>query len=104
MVATKYCTNWVAEPRLLSGSDTLVALRVLSADKSSKRKDEIADLFIPSKLDSLVSTTHSPAHQNLLTIKDHFMEEGSNGSHLCTIFQLAGPSVASMSHDELRQI
>ena len=99
-------TVWLARDRRpeSSGSDTLVALRVLSADKSSKNKDEIADFFVPSKLDSLASATHSPTHQNILTIKDHFIEEGPNGSHLCTISQFAGPRVAFMSHDEVRSL
>ena len=97
-------TVWLARDQRpeSSGSDTLVALRVLSADKSSKPKDEIPDLVVPSKLDSLASAAHSPTHRNLLTIKDHFMEEGPNGTHLCIVSQFAGPNVASMFHDETR--
>ena len=99
-------TVWLARDRRpeSSGSDTLVALRVLSADKSSKHKDEIADVVVPSKLHSLATAAHSPTHQNILIIKDHFMEEGPNGSHLCTISQFAGPSVAYMSDDEVRSL
>ena len=97
-------TVWLARdqrPQSLA-SETLVALRILSAKKSSKPKDEIPDLAIPLKLDALASASHSTARYNLLPIKDHFMEEGPNGTHLCTVSQFAGPSVFSMSYPEFR--
>ena len=97
-------TVWLARDQRpqSSASDTLVALRVISADQSSKPKDEIPDLIIPSKLDAFVGALRSPARHNLLTVKDHFMEEGPNGTHLCIISQFAGPSVASMSRTPIR--
>jgi len=73
-------TVWLARdqrPRS-SASDTLVALRVISADESSKPKDEIADLVVPSKLDALASASNNPARHSVLPIMEHFMEEGPN--------------------------
>ncbi|KAF8345533.1 hypothetical protein F5887DRAFT_167103, partial [Amanita rubescens] len=46
-------TVWLARD---SASETLVALKVLSADKSSKPKDEIAELSVSLKLDALIAS------------------------------------------------
>jgi serine/threonine-protein kinase SRPK3 len=92
-------TVWLARDQRpqSSVSATLVALKILSADQSCKPKDEIPDLVFPPKLGAFASASHSPARDNVLTLKDDFMEEGPNGMHLCTVSQLAGPSVASVS-------
>ena len=42
-----------------SASKTLVALKVLSANESSKPKDEIAELSISPKLDALIASIHT---------------------------------------------
>ena len=88
-------TVWLARD---STSKTLVALKVLSADKSAKPKDEIPELSISLKLDALIaSDAHNPACDSIQTIKDSFIVEGPNGTHLCLVSQLAGPSVFAMS-------
>jgi serine/threonine-protein kinase SRPK3 len=87
-------TIWLARD---SVSGTLVALKVLAAFKSTKPKDEIEELIIFRKLDSLIASTHNAARHNIQMIKDSFMEEGSNGTHVCLVSELAGPSVYAMS-------
>jgi serine/threonine-protein kinase SRPK3 len=86
-------TIWLARD---SVSGILVALKVLAAFKSTKPKDEIEELIISRKLDSLIASTHNPARHNIQTIKDSFIEEGPNGTHVCLVSELAGPSVYAM--------
>ncbi|KAF8332972.1 kinase-like domain-containing protein [Amanita rubescens] len=87
-------TIWLARD---SVSGILVALKVLPAYKSTKPKDEIEELVISQKLDALIASTHHAARHNIQTIKDSFIEEGPNGTHVCLVSELAGPSVRVMS-------
>jgi serine/threonine-protein kinase SRPK3 len=87
-------TIWLARD---SVSGILVALKVLPAYESTKPKDEIEELVISQKLDALIASTHHAARQNIQTIKDSFIEEGPNGTHVCLVSELAGPSVRAMS-------
>lgn len=64
----------------------LVTLKVLSAQKSSRPKDDIAELAVPIKLDSILRATGNTDRHNVQVIKDYFMEEGHNGTHLCLIY------------------
>ena len=80
-----------------SASDTLVALKILSAAQSSRPKGEIADIVVPAALYSFAVTYHNPARHNILPVMDHFTVHGPNGTHLCIISQFAGPSLLSMS-------
>jgi serine/threonine-protein kinase SRPK3 len=87
-------TIWLARDFV---SGILVALKVLPAYKSTKPKDEIEELVISQKLDTLITSTHHAARHNIQTIKDSFIEEGPNGTHVCLVSELAGPSVRAMS-------
>ena len=80
-----------------SVSGILVALKVLAAYLSTKPKDEIEELVISQKLDALIASTHNAARHNIQTIKDSFVVEGPNGTHVCLVSELAGPSVRVMS-------
>jgi serine/threonine-protein kinase SRPK3 len=51
-------TIWLARD---SVSGILVALKVLAANISTKSKDEIEELVISQKLDTLIASTHSAA-------------------------------------------
>ena len=97
-------TVWLARDQRpqSSVSATLVASKILFADRSCKSKDEIPDFVFPSKLGAFASAEHSPARHNVLIIKDDFMEEGPNGMHLRTVSHLAGLSVASMSRSGIK--
>ena len=68
----------------------LVAIKVMRSDSSTSIK-EIPDLSIPQFLSSLDPRARIQIPQ------DHFFEHGVNGSHLCLVYQLAGPSILSMS-------
>ena len=87
-------TIWLARD---SVSGILVALKVLAAYISTKPKDEIAELVISQKLDALIASTHNATRHNIQTIKDSFIQEGPNGTHVCLVSELAGPSVHAMS-------
>ena len=95
-------TVWLARNQhpQSSASDTLVALKFLSAAQSSMPLDEIAHIVVPATLHALAAASHSPARHNILDVEDHFMVQGPNGSHLCIISQFSGPSVASMSETD----
>jgi len=90
-------TVWLARDQCpqSSASDTLVALKILSAAQSSRPKDEIADIVVPATLYTFAY--HNLARHNVLAVMDHFEVHGPNGMHLCIISQFAGPSLLSMS-------
>jgi len=92
-------TVWLARDQRpqSSASDTLVALKILSAAESSRPKGEIADLIVPATLYAFASAYHNPARHNILAVMDHFKMHGPNGTHLCIISRFAGPSLLSMS-------
>ncbi|KAF9511352.1 hypothetical protein BS47DRAFT_1179502 [Hydnum rufescens UP504] len=69
----------------------------MSAEQSSKLRAEISDLYIPQEVNKFSHIIHHPGKANLRLILDHFTLEGPNGTHLCLISQLAGPSVLSMA-------
>lgn len=91
-------TVWLAQdkhPRERLSS--LVTLRVMSAEGSSKDLAEIADHYIPQEINKFSRTLNHPSRKNLLVIMDHFFQQGPNGSHLCLISPFARPSVLSMA-------
>ncbi|KAF8340309.1 kinase-like domain-containing protein [Cantharellus anzutake] len=85
-------TVWLARDQKFSNdSGSLVTLKILSAEQSSKPMG-IPDLYVSRALDKSSGTLH-PGRQHLPVIRDHFSHEGPNGSHLCLISQFAGPSL-----------
>jgi serine/threonine-protein kinase SRPK3 len=58
---------------------------------------QIADKHILQELEKFPAIINHPGSKNLVFIKDHFLEEGPNGSHLFLIFPFSGPSVLSMA-------
>ena len=81
------------------GGSSTVWLARDSADKSTEPEGEIAELSISCKLDALIASAHNSESgcDRIQTIKDSFIVEGPNGTHLCLVSQLAGPSVFAMS-------
>ncbi|KAF8887120.1 kinase-like protein [Infundibulicybe gibba] len=87
-------TVWLArEHRSENNSGKLVTLKILTAEQSSKPTAEIADVYVPTKL----QTIDRPGKRNLQIFQDRFIQRGPNGSHLCLVFPLAGPSILSMA-------
>ena len=68
----------------------LVAIKVMRSDSSSSIKEN-PEWSIPRYLSSLDPGARIQIPQ------DYFIEHGPNGSHLCLVYQLAGPSILSMS-------
>ncbi|KAG6838215.1 hypothetical protein C0991_001006, partial [Blastosporella zonata] len=68
----------------------------MRADMSSKPIAEIPQLTVPLKLET-VKLESNWSSANFQTVQDYFTESGPNGSHLCLVIQLAGPSVLAMS-------
>ncbi|KAF8810776.1 kinase-like protein [Phlegmacium glaucopus] len=85
-------TVWLARNR----PGKLLTLKVMRAEVSSKSVDEIPDLAVPLKLSEYIQAKGAVARSNIQTPEDYFTENGPNGSHLCLVYQLAGPSVQSM--------
>ncbi|KAH7916656.1 CMGC/SRPK protein kinase [Hygrophoropsis aurantiaca] len=61
----------------------------MAAYMSGRELNVTPELVVPQKLGH-------PAQHNVQLIKDHFMEKGPNGMHLCLVSQFEGPSVLSM--------
>lgn len=79
-------TIWLAREQ--GGFGGLVTIKVMRAELSSI--EVVPELSVPLSVSSLPGA-------NIQTPQDHFMEVGPNGSHLCLVYQLAGPSILSMS-------
>ena len=74
-----------------------MALKVLRADVSSERLDELPELGVPLRFSGYVQARGPVACSKIQVPEDYFMEKGPNGSHLCLVYQLAGPSIPSIS-------
>ncbi|TDL19863.1 kinase-like protein [Rickenella mellea] len=88
---------WLArEQRTGSQLGDLVTLKIMSAWYTCKPRKELAEVYILDKLHTLLQSSTLPGQENIQTVKDHFLEAGPNGSHICLVSQFAGPSVLSM--------
>ena len=74
-----------------------MALKVLRADVSSESVYELPELVISLKVSEYIQTKGPVACSKIQVPEDYFMEKGPNGLHLCLVYQLAGPSILSMS-------
>ncbi|KAF5383682.1 hypothetical protein D9615_003640 [Tricholomella constricta] len=86
-------TIWLARNR----PGKLVTLKVMRAEDSSKPVGDIPDLAVPLKLSEYLHAKGPVARSNIQTPEDYFTENGPNGSHLCLVYELAGPSILSMA-------
>jgi serine/threonine-protein kinase SRPK3 len=83
-------TIWLAREQGTSGG--LVTIKVMRAELLSNNSiEDVPELSVPRSVSSLAPGA------NIQTPQDYFMEVGPNGSHLCLVYQLAGPSILSMS-------
>lgn len=69
-----------------------VALKVIVSKDSHKT----SELSILQKITSLATTSSHPGRHHITILLDHFFHLGPNGRHLCLIFEIMGPSSASM--------
>jgi serine/threonine-protein kinase SRPK3 len=83
---------WLA--RDLMPPSPMVALKILTAEASARRGQEIPEVAIPT---TLLSTKHLISHFpcRIEAPLHHFIERGPNGSHLCIATTFFGPSLSS---------
>ena len=81
---------WIARDQ--DGSGGLVTIKVMRAELLSNNSiEEVPELSVPRFVSSLAPGA------NVQTPQDYFVQVGPNGSHLCLVYRLAGPSILSMS-------
>ena len=67
-----------------------MALKILTANASNTEQES-------KILETLTrSDAHHPGKKHVMTLRDHFLHEGPNGTHRCLVFDVMGPSAASM--------
>jgi serine/threonine protein kinase len=70
-----------------------VALKILRTDSSEESKEP---------------ATARLSHKHIVALIDHFWHDGSNGRHLCLVFEPMGPSTTAIAselpHNKPRQI
>lgn len=88
-------TVWLARDQLEEGNrGRIVTLKVMRADVSlCKVPSEIPELVISQTLRTSLPSSESIGFQ---TVDHHLFVQGPNGSHLCLVFPLAGPSILAM--------
>jgi serine/threonine-protein kinase SRPK3 len=75
-----------------SNSSRLLCLKVVRADHSPMCAEDAAEVAIPKAL----AAANPELRKHLLVATESFIEVGPNGSHLCTISDVGGPSLSSM--------
>ena len=89
-------TIWLA--RKWGGFGGLITIKVMRAELSKSIK-EVPELSVPQFVSSLVPGA------NIQTLQDYFVEVGPNGSHLCLVYWLAGPSIlCRFAQEGLREV
>lgn len=83
-----FSTVWLARDK---AQNQLVSLKILTAEASSSCPD--IEIFQALK----ANTLNHPGARHILFVLDHFAVQGPNGSHLCLVSQVAGPSIADLS-------
>ncbi|KAF9473678.1 kinase-like protein [Pholiota conissans] len=90
-------TTWLAR----NPNGQLISLKVMRADMSSKPFDKIPEIDVSGKLSDYIRRTSAPARANIQVLDDHFTVSGPNGTHLCLVTPLAGPSIVSVLHGRI---
>ncbi|KAL9104700.1 MAG: hypothetical protein Q9163_000378 [Psora crenata] len=83
-----FSTVWLAHDKL---QDRLVSLKMLTAEASRQHKE----LRLLRRLDEHVRA--GPLRDSIIATLDDFTIDGPNGTHLCYVSQLGGPSVSAVS-------
>ena len=91
-----FSTVWLVRDQTNS---TLMSLKILTAALSAQTEQNIPDLQIPLFLEKNLRTANHSLARHLQTVTDHFTVQGPNGTHLCLISPLAGPSLRYMLHE-----
>lgn len=86
-----HSTVWLARDRELQ---RVVSLKVLSAKSSHDCKE----LAIYQQLWEECGTVQHPGRPYICSLLNHFSLTGPNGTHLCLVHPIAGPSISSLSN------
>ena len=89
-------TVWLSQD---SEEDRYVALKIMQARDSSEDVHELKmHRYLQEKLDEV-------DRDSMIALYEHFWIEGPNGRHLCLVFEVAGPALASFRHwDQWRKV
>jgi serine/threonine-protein kinase SRPK3 len=87
-------TAWLVRNLVSDATDGsgLFCLKVVRADHSPMCAEDAAEVAIPKAL----AAANAELRKHLLVATESFIEVGPNGSHLCTISDVGGPSLSSM--------
>jgi serine/threonine-protein kinase SRPK3 len=98
-IATAWLARDLAFERGVSTFGPLVCLKVVSSAESQHDVEGSAEVQIPRALrhsPALSGETRDFVRAHLLPTAEPFMEEGPNGSHLCLVSEVAGPSISDI--------
>jgi serine/threonine-protein kinase SRPK3 len=98
-IATTWLARDLAFDRGKSAFGPLVCLKVVSSAESQHDVEGSAEVQIPRSLlhsPALSGETRDFVRAHLLPTAEPFMEEGPNGSHLCLVSVVAGPSISDI--------
>ena len=89
-------TVWLCQD---SEEDRYVALKILQARDSS---EDVHELKMHRYLQEKLNETDQ---RSMIALYEHFWINGPNGRHLCLVFEVAGPALASFRHwDQWRKV
>jgi len=88
-----FSTVWLARD---NRSNTIVALKIVVAESSHEYKDLETLQELADKISGQIT------HDYLPCLLDHFWLDGPNGSHLCLVLSVLGPSLSQMSNRDRR--
>ncbi|KAE9364021.1 kinase-like protein [Stipitochalara longipes BDJ] len=86
-----FSTVWLARDVLLS---RYVALKIILADESS----DDAELEVFQRLGTAPDDIQQEGRKYIGTLLDHFTIKGPNGSHLCLVSEVMGPSIDALNN------
>jgi serine/threonine-protein kinase SRPK3 len=84
-----FSTVWLARDK---ARNQLVSLEILMAEASNSCQD--AEVLQALKVNPL----NHPGRRHIMLVLDHFAVHGPNGSHMCLVSQVAGPSIVDLSY------
>lgn len=94
---------WLARdlspPQYGPSSSRIVSVKTMAARETSRLIDRTthSSLLIPLTLKQVARDLKSPVYDWVQSIEDHFMETGPNGTHLCLVSPLAGPTLFTLA-------
>lgn len=99
-------TVWLARDRATergrrcaATTGELVALKILKACRTIQ--SPYPGVYVPRELRRALSLSDGRAVSHIQTVKDHFIQLGPSGRHLCMVSRLEGPSLDKIAIDNV---